>query len=105
MSAHGAGGRKRGGGRGTRADRVFRALASPHRRAVLGLLRRGPRTTGGVAETLPFTRFAAMKHLAVLEAAGLVRSERRGRERWHRLRAGALARALRPWAEGRSPGR
>jgi DNA-binding transcriptional ArsR family regulator len=79
-------------------DRVFRALASPHRRAVLALLRRGPRTTGQVAAALPYTRFAAMKHLAVLAEAGLLVSERKGRERWHRLRAGPLRRALRAWA-------
>lgn len=83
--------------RGAASDRVFRALASPHRRAVLALLRRGPRTTGQVAAALPYTRFAAMKHLAVLEAAGLIASERRGRERWHSLRAGHLRRALRRW--------
>lgn len=88
-------------GRESRTDRVFRALASPHRRAVLDLLRRGQCTTGRLAAALPFTRFAAMKHLAVLASAGLVSSEKRGRERWHRLRAGALRRALARWAGGR----
>lgn len=95
---------RRGGRRAreTRADRVFRALASPHRRAVLDLLRRGPCTTGRLAAALPFSRFAAMKHLAVLEGAGLVRSERRGRERWYRLRAGLVRRVLEPWVRARA---
>ncbi len=64
---------------------VWRALADPHRRAILDALRAGPKTTGALGEQFPFTRFALMKHLTVLVSAGLVTVERAGRERWNRL--------------------
>jgi len=70
------------------SDAVWRALADPTRRRILDLLRDGPRTTGGLCE--PFrrlSRFAVMKHLAILESAGLVVVRRRGRERWNHLNA------------------
>jgi DNA-binding transcriptional ArsR family regulator len=62
-------------------DRVFRALADPVRRQVLDALRRVPLTTGAAARLFPdITRFAVMKHLRVLEEAGLLVAVRRGRE-------------------------
>lgn len=64
---------------------VWRALADPHRRAILDALREGPKTTGVLGELFSFSRFAVMKHLAVLVEAGLVTVERKGRERWNRL--------------------
>jgi DNA-binding transcriptional ArsR family regulator len=78
-------------------DAVWRALASPLRRGILDALRRGPRTTGEIAGGLPHSRFAAMKHLAVLAAAGLVVVERVGRERWNHLNPAPLRRAVRRW--------
>ncbi|MCK6482150.1 MAG: helix-turn-helix domain-containing protein [Planctomycetes bacterium] len=90
---------------GGRGDRVWRALASPARRAVLDLLRTGPRTTGEVAAILPGSRFAAMKHLAVLVGAGLVAVERRGRERWNALRTAAMLREIRRWERRYAGGR
>jgi DNA-binding transcriptional ArsR family regulator len=83
---------------GVDGDLLWRALAHPSRRAVLDLLRGGPRTTGEVAEALPGSRYAAMKHLSVLVEAGLVGVERRGRERWNRLRAEGMIREFRRWA-------
>lgn len=59
---------------------VFQALADPTRRQILDLLRLQPRTTGQLAEQFPSTRFAVMKHLNVLEEAGLVLARRQGRE-------------------------
>jgi len=64
---------------------VFRALADPTRRRLLDLLAEGPRTTGDLCGRFRTSRFAVMKHLAVLERAGLVSVRRRGRERWNHL--------------------
>src|SRR5450432_1982934 len=66
---------------------LWNALTDPTRRAILDLLRTAPQTTGALADRFPTTRFAVMKHLAVLESAGLVLVRRRGRERWNHLNA------------------
>jgi DNA-binding transcriptional ArsR family regulator len=69
-------------------DAVFKALADPLRRELLDSLRaRGGRTLGELCEGRGMTRQAVTKHLAVLEAANLVVTERRGRERLHHLNA------------------
>lgn len=79
-------------------DDVWRALADPTRRALLDLLRDGPRTTGALAAAFPgVTRFAVMKHLGVLADAGLVAVRRRGRERWNHLNAVPLRQAYERW--------
>ena len=64
---------------------VWKALADPSRRRMLDLLRAEPCTTGQVAAAFAISRVAVMRHLAVLAAAGLVRSRKRGRERRHAL--------------------
>lgn len=70
---------------------VFKALADPTRRALLELLRPGPRTTGELCAAFPqLTRFAVIKHLGVLEQAGLVFVRPRGRERWNHLNPAPL---------------
>ncbi len=66
-------------------DPVWKALADPSRRAILDRLRDGPRTTGELVRPFDLSRFAVMKHLCVLERAGLVVVQRRGRERWNYL--------------------
>lgn len=69
-----------------RQDAVFRALASPARRALLDHLRDTPLTTGSLCALFPeLDRCSVMQHLKVLEAADLVIAERRGRERWNHL--------------------
>ena len=71
-----------------RQDRVFRALASHHRRAILDVLRDQPLTTGALCAQFPeLDRCTVMQHLNVLEAADLIIAERRGRERWNHLDA------------------
>lgn len=81
-----------------REGEVWRALADPTRRALLDLLRSGPRTTGQLAEAFPdVTRFAVMKHLGVLTDARLVVVRRRGRERWNHLNAVPLRQAYERW--------
>jgi len=73
-----------GEGAEERDEAVWRALAHPVRRRILDELRRGPRPAGRVAELFAeLTRFAVRKHLRVLEGAGLVVVEPRGRERWY----------------------
>lgn len=66
---------------------VFRALADGGRRALLDALAdRDGQTVGELCEVLPdMTRFGVMKHLAVLEEAGLVVTERAGRSKHHHL--------------------
>jgi DNA-binding transcriptional ArsR family regulator/uncharacterized protein YndB with AHSA1/START domain len=67
---------------------IWKALSDPTRRSVLDLLKDAPRTTGELAEAFPaLSRFAVMKHLTVLEQAGLVLVRRKGRERWNYLNA------------------
>ena len=56
----------------------FQALADPTRRAILKLLRRGSRTAGEIADEFHLSKPTLSHHFKVLEAAGLVRSERRG---------------------------
>ena len=70
---------------------VLGALADPSRRQVIGYLsQRGTATATELTGELPMTRQAVAKHLATLACAGLVESERRGRETRYRLtRAGA----------------
>src|SRR4051812_38077281 len=67
-------------------DEVFRALADPTRRRLLDeLFEEDGQTLGALERRLPMTRFGVMKHLKVLEEAGLVVSKRRGREKLHFL--------------------
>ncbi|HEY7202572.1 MAG TPA: metalloregulator ArsR/SmtB family transcription factor [Candidatus Dormibacteraeota bacterium] len=67
-------------------DEVFRALADPSRRLLLDLLfERDGRTLSELESQLDMTRFGAMKHLRVLEDAGLVTTRRVGRQKLHYL--------------------
>jgi DNA-binding transcriptional ArsR family regulator len=73
------------------ASRVFAALADPTRRQVLGLLgAEGERTATALAHRLPISRQAIVKHLAVLDEAGLVEGRRVGREVRYTVRSEAL---------------
>ncbi len=62
-------------------DAVFRALADPTRRRILGLLRGGRRTVGELAGNFQTSRPAISRHLRVLRAAGLVTARRQGTAR------------------------
>jgi uncharacterized protein YndB with AHSA1/START domain len=67
-------------------DAVFRALADPTRRSLLDqLFRQDGQTLSALEGRLPMTRFGVMKHLRVLQEAGLVTTKRRGREKLHFL--------------------
>jgi DNA-binding transcriptional ArsR family regulator len=67
-------------------DSVFKALADPTRRFLLDLLfKRDGRTLTELESELAMTRFGVMKHLRVLERAGVVVTRRSGREKLHFL--------------------
>jgi len=67
-------------------DAVFRALSDPTRRSILDeLYRRDGQTLRELEARFPMTRFGVMKHLKLLEEAGLVVSRRQGREKLHFL--------------------
>lgn len=72
-------------------DRLFHALADPARRAIVERLSRGPAPVSELARPLPMSLSAAMQHLGVLEAAGLVRSEKIGRVRTCAIEPKALS--------------
>jgi DNA-binding transcriptional ArsR family regulator len=77
---------------------IWRALASPVRRALLDLLKAGPMTTGDLAERMPsLSRFAVMQHLGVLTDAGLVVVRRSGRHRFNHLNPVPLRRWYERW--------
>jgi DNA-binding transcriptional ArsR family regulator len=63
-------------------DRVFSALADPTRRAILQALTRHPATINEIARPFPVSLNAVSKHVMVLERAGLVRREVKGREHY-----------------------
>jgi DNA-binding transcriptional ArsR family regulator len=77
----------------TDLDRLFHALADPARRAMVERLTRGPAPVSELARPLPMSLPAAMQHLEVLEAAGLVRSEKVGRVRTCAIEPRALSQA------------
>ena len=74
-------------------DRLFHALADPARRAMVERLSRGPAPVSELARPLPMSLPSAMQHLGVLEAAGLVRSEKVGRVRTCAIEPNALSKA------------
>jgi DNA-binding transcriptional ArsR family regulator len=79
--------------------RALDALGDPTRRAILELLRDGPRPVGELAGALPVSRPAVSQHLAVLKAAGLVSDRAAGRRRLYAVDPAGLA-ALRAYLEG-----
>src|SRR5690349_168225 len=92
-------------------DDVFRALADPTRRSLLDeLFKEDGQTLTALEERLPMSRFGVMKHLKVLEEAGLVVARRRGREKLHFLNVVPIrlvhdrwvSKYAEPWAAGLS---
>ena len=92
-------------------DEVFKALADPTRRGLLdSLFERDGQTQKELEAGLEMTRFGVMKHLKVLEEAGLVVTNRRGREKLHYLNPVPIrlihdrwvSKFSEPWAAGLS---
>ena len=80
-------------------DAIFAALADPTRRAILAMLLEDDMAVTDVAEPFAVSLAAISKHLRVLEAAGLVARERRGRVTWCALEPGGLNAAA-VWMRG-----
>ena len=74
-------------------DSLFQALADPTRRAIVERLSRGPASVSELARPFDMSLPAVVQHLALLEAAGVVASEKVGRVRTCRIEPGALSRA------------
>src|SRR3954468_22777669 len=92
-------------------DGVFRALAAPPRRSLLDeLFKEDGQSLSALEGRLPMTRFGVMKHLKVLEEAGLVTTKKRGREKLHFLNPVPIrlvhdrwvSKYAEPWAEALS---
>ena len=90
-------------------DAVFKALADPTRRDLLdALFAEDGQTLTALEERVPMTRFGVMKHLKVLEEAGLVVTRKRGREKLHYLNPVPIrliqdrwvSKYAEPWAAG-----
>jgi DNA-binding transcriptional ArsR family regulator len=77
-------------------EAVFRAIADPTRREILGLLRGGRRTVGELAGNFRTSRPAISKHLRLLRSAGLVVTHQQGTARICELNAKPL-RAVNDW--------
>jgi DNA-binding transcriptional ArsR family regulator len=72
-------------------DRTFQALADPTRRDILARLAQGPISVSELARPVAMSLPAVIQHLSVLEAAGLVLTERVGRARVCRIEAQTLS--------------
>jgi DNA-binding transcriptional ArsR family regulator len=83
-------------------DLVFQALADPSRRSMVERLSRGPASVSELAQPLDMSLPAVTQHLKVLEASGLVRSEKIGRVRTCRIEVETLSGAERWITERRS---
>lgn len=76
---------------------MWRALANVARRAMLDLLREGPKTTGELVAALGLDRHVVMQHLAVLREAELVHTEKHGRQRINHLNPIPIQRIHQRW--------
>jgi DNA-binding transcriptional ArsR family regulator len=81
---------------------VFYALADPTRRAIVGVLGRGPASVSALAAPFAMALPSFMKHLSVLEHSGVIRSNKVGRVRTCELRPKTLSRAEQWIAEQRA---
>jgi DNA-binding transcriptional ArsR family regulator len=88
--------------RDTTLDLAFQALADPSRRAMVDRLVQGPATVSELAKPLAMSLPGVMQHLAVLEASGLVISEKVGRTRTCRIEPKVLTQAEHWIAERRA---
>lgn len=77
---------------------VFKAIADPTRRQILGLLAEGELTLNDIAGHFEMTRPAVSKHLNILVQSDLVMTEKRGRQRFNRLQADRL-KTVADWLE------
>ena len=81
---------------------LWQALADPTRRLLIDRLADGAKTTSQLCDGIPMSRFGVMKHLGVLERAGLVIGRRHGRLRYNHLNAAPLHALQSRWLSGRA---
>jgi DNA-binding transcriptional ArsR family regulator len=81
-------------------DRVFHALADPGRRTMIDRLSQGPASVSELARPLSMSLAAVVQHVQVLEASGLVRSQKTGRTRTCSINPAAL-RSAESWISER----
>jgi DNA-binding transcriptional ArsR family regulator len=79
-------------------DPVWKALSDPTRRAILDLVRKGPRRTTEIVDAFPqLSRFGVMKHIDVLRTAGLINTREAGRQRVNSLNAVPIRQIYERW--------
>jgi DNA-binding transcriptional ArsR family regulator len=79
-------------------DPIWKALSDPTRRAILDLLRQGPRRTTEIVDAFPhLSRFGVMKHIEVLRVADLINTREEGRQRVNSLNAVPIRRIYERW--------
>lgn len=83
---------------------LWKALAEPKRRRIIQLLHKKARTTSEISSHFDVSRFAIMRHLKVLEQAGLIRTSREGRQRWNYLNDDLFQEVQQTYLEGNSGG-
>lgn len=83
---------------------LWQALSDPTRRHLVDVLSKGPKTTSALCEGLPMTRFGVMKHIAILEQAGLITARRHGKFRLNHLNRAPLAALYQRWMPPRAHG-
>ena len=71
-------------------DEVFKALADPTRREIIQMLRKGPLSSGEIAEKFPSAWATISRHLAILRDADLISAERNGNSIRYELNATVL---------------
>lgn len=81
---------------------IWQALADPTRRTLIDRLANGARTTSELCANMPMSRFGVMKHLGILERAGLVIARRQGRLRFNHLNAAPLHALQSRWLSPRA---
>lgn len=84
----------------TMVDRIFQALSDPGRRLMVDRLSRGPASVSELARPLEMSLAAVVQHVQVLEASGVIRSEKVGRVRMCRIEPAAL-RTAEQWITNR----
>ena len=84
-------------------DRMFQALADPTRRGLVERLSHGPASVSDLARPLNMSLPAVVQHLQLLEASGLIRTEKQGRVRTCRIEPGGLQ-LVEQWINARRVG-
>jgi len=84
----------------TDLDRVFQALTDPGRRLMVERLSRGPASVSELGRPLDMSLAAVLQHVQVLQASGVIRSQKTGRTRTCSINPGAL-RSAEDWIAGR----